>query len=64
MDCPNCKQPMQIDGEPTTTYNQTKKRGRHDEYERTHFVCEKCDIWLGVEMPRQRSPEKTSLGAS
>ena len=53
MDCPNCKKAMQMDGEPRTTFNNTKARGRHDEYERTQYVCQQCDIWLGIEVPQK-----------
>ena len=62
MECPNCKQSMKIDGEPTTTYNKIWKRGRHGEYERTNSVCEKCDIWLAVEIPIQKT-ETAFFGA-
>lgn len=56
MDCPKCKKPMNQDGAPTTTYNTTRERGSHDEYERTHYVCRACDVWVGIEMPRQKVP--------
>jgi hypothetical protein len=47
---------MNQDGAPTTTYNTTRERGSHDEYERTHYVCRACDVWVGIEMPRQKVP--------
>lgn len=46
---------MVQDGESITTYNTTRKRGSHDEYERSHYVCQACDVWVGIELPREKS---------
>lgn len=55
MNCSLCRQPMVQDGESITTYNTTRKRGSHDEYERSHYVCQACDVWVGIELPREKS---------
>ncbi len=64
MKCPSCNEHMSKDGEPTITLNQTQRRGRHDQYVRTHFFCKMCDIWLGIEIPQGKATEKPITAAS
>lgn len=50
MKCPKCNDEMKVIGPTEIHHNPTNSK----EYERNNYNCELCDVWVNVEVPKQK----------